>query len=113
MTYTMLGLFNLSGSEIVLILALLAMFVVAPAVLIGVIFLIIRMTRKSSACASSSNPERQILTLGHPMTPNKRAPLDAAVAPCLRADHHVSTRVSSVVKHFNAHFENNTRTYAR
>ena len=44
---------------------------------------------------------------------NHRAPLDAAVAPCLRADHHVSTRVSSVVKHFNAHFENNTRIYAR
>ena len=44
---------------------------------------------------------------------NHRAPLDAAVAPCLRADHHVATRVSSVVKHFNAHSENNTRTYAQ
>ncbi len=34
MTYTMLGLFNLGGGEIVLILALLAMLLVVPAVLI-------------------------------------------------------------------------------
>lgn len=42
----MLALFNLGGGEIVLVLALLLMLLVVPAVLIGVIFLIIRMTRK-------------------------------------------------------------------
>ena len=56
MTYTMLGLFNLGGGEIVLILALLAMLLVVPAVLVGVIFLIIRMTRKSGWCASGPAP---------------------------------------------------------
>jgi hypothetical protein len=61
----MLGLFNLGGGEIVLILALLAMLLVVPAVLIGVIFLIIRMSRKGGLlrvnCCASSNPERQFL----------------------------------------------------
>jgi hypothetical protein len=55
MTY-MLGLFNLGGGEIVLILALLAMLLVVPAVLIGVIFLIIRMTRKRGCGASAPVP---------------------------------------------------------
>ena len=53
MTCTMLGLFNLGGGEIVLILALLAALLVVFAVLIGVIFLIVRMTRKSGCCAST------------------------------------------------------------
>lgn len=44
--FAMLALFNLGGGEIVLILALLLMLLVVPAVLIGGIFLIIRMTRK-------------------------------------------------------------------
>ena len=45
--FAMLALFNLGGGEIVLILALLLMLLVVPAVLIGVIFLVIRLTRKS------------------------------------------------------------------
>ena len=56
MTYTMLGLFNLGGGEIVLILALLALLLVVPSVLAGVIFLIIRMSRKSGPCASAPVP---------------------------------------------------------
>jgi hypothetical protein len=55
----MLGLFNLGGGEIVLILILLSMLLIVPAALIGLIFLIIRLTRKSSRTPSSMQPPIQ------------------------------------------------------
>ena len=48
MTPTMIGLFNLGGGEIVLILFLLAILVLVPAAIIGLIFLIIHLTRSPS-----------------------------------------------------------------
>jgi hypothetical protein len=76
MTYIMLGLFNLGGGEIVLILALLAMLLVVPSVLAGVIFLIIRMSRKSGACASALVPppiqSGRSWPLVFPMTPKEK-----------------------------------------
>jgi len=56
MTHTMVGLFNLGGGEIILGLGLLAVLVVVPAVLIGAIVVIIRMTRKNRCCEAASVP---------------------------------------------------------
>jgi hypothetical protein len=56
MTHPMFGLFNLGGGEIVLILILLSMLLIVPATLIGIIFLIVRLTRKATNPASPSGP---------------------------------------------------------
>lgn len=54
MTHTMFGLFNLGGGEVILMLALLLILLVVPAAIIGFVFLIIRMTRKTGNSASPS-----------------------------------------------------------
>jgi hypothetical protein len=56
MTHTMLGLFNLGGGEIILGLGLLAMLIAVPAIVIGGIVLIVRMTRKNRCCETASVP---------------------------------------------------------
>jgi hypothetical protein len=52
----MVGLFNLGGGEIILILATLLILVAVPAVVVGIIFLIIRMNRKHGSSVSPSAP---------------------------------------------------------
>jgi hypothetical protein len=52
----MLGLFNLGGGEIILGLALLAVLIVVPAIVLGGVVLIIRMTRKNRCCEPASVP---------------------------------------------------------
>jgi hypothetical protein len=54
MTHNMLGLFNLGGGEIILGLGLLAVLIVVPAIVLGGIALIIRMTRKNRGCEPAS-----------------------------------------------------------
>jgi len=56
MTHSMFGLFNLGGGEIVLILCLLSMMLVVPAGIIGLVFTIIRITRKASSSSSRVPP---------------------------------------------------------
>jgi len=75
MTHTMLGLFNLGGDEIVLILILLSMLLIVPAALIGLIFLITRLTRKSSRTSRPCNRRSRPAGL--------RAALDAGSTHCL------------------------------
>ena len=56
MTHVMLGLFNLGGAELVLILILLSILLIVPATVVGIVFLVMRLTRKTANPAPSSGP---------------------------------------------------------